>query len=69
MDQSPRFDLNRADVMRWSNNALIFFAPAFLVFFTAIQSGATMSEALIALKVWGINCAVDLLRKFVAGNS
>lgn len=66
MIPSKRFTLNRADMERWARNAAIFLAPAGLVFLTALQSGATLRAAVLALWVWLLSTATDLLRKFIA---
>lgn len=49
---------------RWGKNTMLFLAPAAIVFLTSIQSGARMEDALIALKLWGINTLIDWLVKF-----
>jgi hypothetical protein len=67
MKQSARFTLNEADVQKWSKNAVTFFAPAALLFLLEIQSGKSWKEALVALELWALNTAIDLLRKFLAG--
>lgn len=64
---SKRFALDREDVRKWLKNTAIFLAPAAIVFFDVLQAGGTMDEALIALKLWGFNVVVDILRKFLAG--
>ena len=65
-NHSDRFSLNGADVEKWAHNALKFFAPAFIVYLTVIKTGGSQEEALIALKLWGLNTGVDLLSKFLA---
>lgn len=64
---SKRFTLNKTDIEVWMKNAALFAAPAMLVFFTSLQAGDSLGNALIALKLWGLNTAVDLLRKYTAG--
>ncbi len=66
-NQSARFDLNEQDFKKWLNNTLIFLAPAALIYLTAIQTGKSNDEAVIALQVWVLNTAIDLTRKFIAG--
>lgn len=63
-----RFTLTRAYTERWLYNTAIFFAPAALLFLMAIQSGKSLSEALIVIELWGINTAIDIIRKFIAKN-
>ena len=65
---SPRFTLNQEDMKKWGKNALIFFAPAMILFLTSIQSGKTYEESLDLIYLWGIGVAIDLLRKFVSNN-
>lgn len=66
--KSKRFSLNKEDVEKWLNNAIVFLAPALLVFLTAIQAGRTVEESLNVLYLWGLNVVIDLLKKFIAGN-
>lgn len=65
---SNRFELNREDLKKWLNNAAVFLAPAALIFLVEINSGHTLEQALIAIKVWALSTAIDLLRKFIAGS-
>lgn len=65
--QSKKFSLNSEDAKRVLKNAAIFLAPALLIFLVQVQGGVAMSEALNAVYLWGINTAIDLLRKFIAG--
>ena len=64
---SKRFTLNKEDLLKWGKNALIFLAPVLIIFLTAIQNGADIKDALYLVYLWGLNVAVDLLRKFVEG--
>ena len=64
---SNRFTLNKTDLLKWGKNALIFLAPALIIFLTAIKSGADMKDALYLVYLWGLNVIIDLLRKFTAG--
>ena len=64
---SERFTLNTDDVKKWAKNAVIFSAPALLVFLLSIQEGRSIEESLIVLKLWALNTAIDILRKFIAG--
>lgn len=63
---SKRFTLNGEDWKKWAKNTAIFLAPAVLVFLVSIQQGKTMEEGLIILKLWALNTAIDLVRKFIA---
>lgn len=65
-DMSKRFSLNKEDVLKWAKNTLTFLAPALIIFLTAIQSGVPIKEALYSIYLWGLNVAIDLLKKFVA---
>ncbi len=65
---SPRFSLNEEDVKKWMKNTVLFFAPAALLVLLALQAGKPMEEVLVILKLWGINTAIDILRKFLDGN-
>ena len=66
--KSKKFSLNKEEILKWLKNTLTFLAPALLVFLTVIQSGGTMNEALISLYLWGLNTAIDLLKKFIQKN-
>lgn len=66
---SSRLELDREDMRKIVRNALIFAAPALLVFLSEIQTGRTPDQAFVAFKVWLLNTAVDMLRKFMADNS
>ena len=62
---SDQFRLDENEVKKWLENMAIFFAPAALVFLMSVQSGKSVEESLIVLKLWGINTAIDILRKFI----
>lgn len=53
------------DMVRWAKNTLIFFAPALIIFLSAIQTGTPVKEAAYLIYLWGVNVAIDLLKKFV----
>jgi len=67
MKDSKRFTLNSNDISRVAKNALIFLAPALIIAITTLQTGGTFNEAFVALKVWALSTALDLLRKWQAG--
>lgn len=62
---SEKFSLNDEDFKKVVKNAIIFLAPALIVFLTAIQSGVDFKTAMGAVYLWGLNTSIDLLRKFV----
>lgn len=64
---SEKFSLNKEDIVKVLKNAAIFLAPALLVFLLAVQSGVSVKEALNLVYLWGLNTAIDLLRKFTEG--
>lgn len=66
--KSGKFDLNRSDVSKWFKNTLVFLAPAMLVFLLSIQAGNSIEDSFLVLQLWGINTAIDLLRKYIADN-
>ena len=61
-----RFTLDEEQTRKWLKNAAIFLAPAVLVFLVEIQMGKPLNEALVAIQVWALNTAIDILRKFIA---
>lgn len=67
MKPSKKGQFNRADAERVARNAIIFSAPAIIVFLTQIQTGSTFSEAFAAIQVWILGVVIDFLRKFQAG--
>lgn len=64
---TKRFNLNIDEVSKVAKNSLIFLAPALIAFFTALQSGVPIKDALYVVYLWALNTAVDLLRKFTEG--
>lgn len=65
--KSDRYQLNHEDVKKWALNTLIFLAPALLLFLTSIQAGNSLEDSLNVLYLWGLNVAIDLLKKFISG--
>lgn len=63
---SKRFTLNKDEVKKWATNTFIFLAPALFVFLTAIQSGISVKDSLNVLYLWGLNVAIDFLKKFIS---
>lgn len=64
---SKRFTLNSVELHNWFKNTALFFAPAALLFLLTIQAGGGFDEAFVAIKLWGLNTVIDVLRKFSAG--
>lgn len=67
MNQSKPMRMNLEDAKRVGKNALIFLAPAVIVFLEVYQNTGSVQTASIALKVWGINTIIDVARKLIAG--
>ena len=65
---SAKFALNEKDLKKWAYNTAVFLAPALLVALLIFQGGGNLREALVALKLWGLNVSIDLVKKFVADN-
>jgi hypothetical protein len=65
---SSQYELTIDDVEKWVRNSLIFLAPALIVFLTAIQAGTPFDEAIKIMYLYGLNVAIDLLKKFVNEN-
>ena len=68
MAGSKRFNINEEEIMKWARNALLFAAPALVIFLTELQAGHSFDEAFIALKVWAMSTAIDFLRKYLKDN-
>jgi hypothetical protein len=65
--QSKPFNLNYEDIKKIVKNAVIFLAPALLVFLSTYQTTGDVDKAMVALKLWVINTVIDILRRFVRG--
>jgi hypothetical protein len=65
---SPKYTLNKEDVLKWLSNTIIFLAPALIIFLTAIQNGANIKDAGWVLGLWVLNTLVDLSKKYLQGN-
>lgn len=64
---AKRFSFNKEELLKVGKNALIFLAPALIIFLTAIQNGVSVKQALYSVYLWGLNTLIDLLRKFTEG--
>lgn len=64
---TKRFSFNKEELLKVGKNALIFSAPALIIFLTAIQNGVSIKQALYSVYLWGLNTLIDLLRKFTEG--
>lgn len=62
---SPRFTMNSEEFQKWIQNILVFSAPAFLVFLTALAAGKPLNDAMYVLYLAIINTLVDFLKKWV----
>lgn len=56
------------DYRKVAKNAAIFFAPMALLVLLALQNGSSVEEILWIVRLWLLNTAVDLVRKFIATN-
>ncbi len=52
------------DIKRWANNIFIFSSGSIIIFLVALQTGATIQTALLALYGALINAVIDLVRKY-----
>lgn len=59
-----RWSIQKTDEQKWLKNTVIFFAPALIMFLTALANGVPLRQAAYALYLWGLNAAIDLLRKY-----
>ena len=64
---SPKYSLNKQDIVNWLSNTLIFLAPALIIFITAIQNGTSLKNAGYILLLWIVNTGVDISRKYTQG--
>lgn len=64
--QSPQFTLNKADMVKWSKDTLIFFSPVLIMMLSDIQAGKGWAETIVAAKVWAISTAINLLKKYAS---
>lgn len=63
---SNRWTVNWDDVRNIARNALIFLAPVLILVLEAVRQGKGWDEIVIIFQLWGMNVALDFLRKFVA---
>ncbi len=52
------------DVKRWAKNILVFSSGSIIVFLVALQTGASVQEAALALYGALINALIDLFKKW-----
>ncbi len=64
---TKRFSLNKADLIKWSKNALIFAGPAILVLLASFTKIIPSDWQYGALVLYIINLFADLLRKYISG--
>jgi len=67
--ESSRFELNKLDWQKIGTNAVIFLAPALLIFLISLQGGSDLPDALDILKLYILNVVIDTLRKWIAGHA
>lgn len=65
---SNRFELKREDLVKWSQNALIFAAPALLVLLGDLVKIVPADLKYGALALYVLNLIMGLLVKFVQVN-
>jgi len=53
---------------KWLKNTAVFGAPFLLVFLLSIKAGSDLKDALNILYLYGLNVAIDLLRKFISNS-
>ncbi len=59
--------LNEEELKKWGLNTLKFFAPAILIFLSALQNGTPVKQAMYAIYLWLINVVIDLVTKLAQG--
>jgi hypothetical protein len=64
---AKKWTLNKEELLKVGKNALIFLAPALIIFLTQLQQGISLKESLVPVYLWGLNILVDFLRKFSEG--
>lgn len=57
--------LQNLDWVSWLKNAALFLAPAALLFLLSVQGGSSVEQALVYVKLWLLNTAIDVIRKFI----
>lgn len=65
---SEAYKLIKQDFIKWFNNQKVFIIPALIVFLVAIQQGASLKEASLAVYTWALGAVLDILRKYVQEN-
>ena len=64
---SKRFTLNRADIIGWGRQTLIFLAPYLIALIPVFIEQVPKDWEYAIITIWGLNRIWDLLRRFVAG--
>lgn len=64
---SPKDTLNKADILKWAKNTLLFSLPAITVFLIALRGGVDPRLALGMAYQALIASSLDLLTKYSSG--
>lgn len=67
MTPSGKYELNRADYIKWGQNALIFLAPALVVLVSSVIKVVPADWKFGAIALYLLNVLVDILRKWANG--
>lgn len=51
-------------VEKWCKNAILFFAPAIIVFLGALSNGVPVQQAMYTFYLYALNLLIDLLKKY-----
>lgn len=65
---SAKYHIDQEELKKVAHNALVFSAPALILILTNLQAGRSWEEISNIVYLWGLNTALDLLRKFTANS-
>ena len=66
---SLRFTLNKADLIAWSKNALVFAGPALLVFIGSVIQAVPADWKYAVITIYVLNRLTDFLRRYLQGKA
>lgn len=67
MKPSKSGELNKADMIKWGQNLLLFVAPTLAIFFGLLAQGVTVQKAWPVALFALYQALADLFRKYSAG--
>lgn len=69
MVKSGEFELIYQDIKKAIFNAFVFGSPLLLLVLIELQKGNSFEEIKLLVIAWGLQTAIDLVKKFIQVNS